>query len=1042
MVETPKKVMVIGSGPIKIAEAAEFDYSASQALKAFREEGISQVLVNSNVATVQTSKQFADKIYMVPVTWWSVAKVIEKERPDAIAIGFGGQTALNVGIDLFKKGILQQYEIKVLGTPIQGIERALSREKFRETMIERNLPVPPSMSATSVDEALKKAKVLGYPVMVRVSFNLGGRGSTVAWNENELRENIIRALSQSYIGEVLIEKYLHFWKELEYEVVRDSKGNAAVVACIENLDPMGVHTGESTVISPCQTLDNKEFQDMRTLSIEVAKSIDLVGECNVQFALNPSSYDFFIIETNPRMSRSSALASKATGYPLAYVSAKLSLGYSIYEILNKVSGKTTAFFEPSLDYLVMKIPRWDMSKFEHVDSSLATEMKSIGEVMSIGRTFEETFQKAVRMLDIGEPGLVGGKIYFSSITKDEALNYMRQKRPYWFLYAMKAFKEGATIDEVYDSYGVDKFFLMKLKALVDIYEKFRKEPNLNAELIQYLKTLGFSDEQLQDEAKIRDREGIYPRIKRIDTLAGEWDAVTNYLYTTYKGVEDDVKPSDGRKLLVVGAGGFRIGVSVEFDWSVVSVLNEARKYFDDVAVLNYNPETVSTDWDIAGKLFFDEISVEKVKDIVKKEGFTDVCLFSGGQLGNSIAKKLEEEGIRIYGSSGSAVDSAEDREKFSSLLDKLGIPQPKWISARDISQLRRFIDEVGFPVLVRPSYVLSGSSMAVAYNNVELSSILSRASKISEKYPVVISKYLTDAVEAEIDGATDGKKVIGAVLEHVEEAGVHSGDATISIPNRKLTHDLVLRMKKYAVSIVNELGVKGPFNLQMVIKDNTPYVIEMNMRASRSMPFTSKAKGFNVIGKAIEAIEKGLDQDEEFYEPPSSSWAVKSPEFSWAQLRGAYPFLGPEMRSTGEVASFGVDFYDALIKSWLSSPPNAIPDRGKKALVYGERNVEYLEETAKNLSQYGLDIITFDGLNIKEGEVVALKPAEELLLKKEIGIVVTEGFLESKDYNVRRLAADLNIPLILNARLASEVSKAFNKEDITFFEISEYGGGI
>jgi carbamoyl-phosphate synthase large subunit len=1042
MVETPKKVMVIGSGPIKIAEAAEFDYSASQALKAFREEGISQVLVNSNVATVQTSKQFADKIYMVPVTWWSVAKVIEKERPDAIAIGFGGQTALNVGIDLFKKGILQQYGIKVLGTPIQGIERALSREKFRETMIERNLPVPPSMSATSVDEALKKAKVLGYPVMVRVSFNLGGRGSTVAWNENELRENIIRALSQSYIGEVLIEKYLHFWKELEYEVVRDSKGNAAVVACIENLDPMGVHTGESTVISPCQTLDNKEFQDMRTLSIEVAKSIDLVGECNVQFALNPSSYDFFIIETNPRMSRSSALASKATGYPLAYVSAKLSLGYSIYEILNKVSGKTTAFFEPSLDYLVMKIPRWDMSKFEHVDSSLATEMKSIGEVMSIGRTFEETFQKAVRMLDIGEPGLVGGKIYFSSITKDEALNYMRQKRPYWFLYAMKAFKEGATIDEVYDSYGVDKFFLMKLKALVDIYEKFRKEPNLNAELIQYLKTLGFSDEQLQDEAKIRDREGIYPKIKRIDTLAGEWDAVTNYLYTTYKGVEDDVKPSDGRKLLVVGAGGFRIGVSVEFDWSVVSVLNEARKYFDDVAVLNYNPETVSTDWDIAGKLFFDEISVEKVKDIVKKEGFTDVCLFSGGQLGNSIAKKLEEEGIRIYGSSGSAVDSAEDREKFSSLLDKLGIPQPKWISARDISQLRRFIDEVGFPVLVRPSYVLSGSSMAVAYNNVELSSILSRASKISEKYPVVISKYLADAVEAEIDGATDGKKVIGAVLEHVEEAGVHSGDATISIPNRKLTHDLVLRMKKYAVSIVNELGVKGPFNLQMVIKDNTPYVIEMNMRASRSMPFTSKAKGFNIIGKAVEAIEKGLDQDEEFYEPPSSSWAVKSPEFSWAQLRGAYPFLGPEMRSTGEVASFGVDFYDALIKSWLSSPPNAIPDRGKKALVYGERNVEYLEETAKNLSQYGLDIITLDGLNIKEGEVVALKPAEELLLKKEIGIVVTEGFLESKDYNVRRLAADLNIPLILNARLASEVSKAFNKEDITFFEISEYGGGI
>ncbi|BBG26815.1 carbamoyl-phosphate synthase (glutamine-hydrolyzing) large subunit [Sulfuracidifex tepidarius] len=1042
MVEFPKKVMVIGSGPIKIAEAAEFDYSASQALKAFREEGISQVLVNSNVATVQTSRQFADRLYMIPVSWWSVAKVIEKERPDAIAIGFGGQTALNVGIDLFKKGILKKYGIKVLGTPIEGIEKALSREKFRETMIERNLPVPPSMSATSVEEALRKAKILGYPVMVRVSFNLGGRGSTVAWNERELEENIVRSLSQSYIGEVLIEKYLHFWKELEYEVMRDSKGNSAVVACIENLDPMGVHTGESTVISPCQTLDNKEFQDMRTLSMEVAKSIDLVGECNVQFALNPSSYDFFIIETNPRMSRSSALASKATGYPLAYVSAKLSLGYSIYEILNKVSGRTTAFFEPSLDYLVMKIPRWDMNKFEHVENSLATEMKSIGEVMSIGRTFEETFQKAVRMLDIGEPGLVGGKIYFSSLSKEEALSYMREKRPYWFLYAMKAFKEGATIDEVYDSYGVDRFFLIKLKALVDTFEKFRNK-ELTPDEVKYLKSLGFSDEQITSMSKVREKERILPWVKRIDTLAGEWDAVTNYLYTTYKGVEDDVKHEEGRKLLIVGAGGFRIGVSVEFDWSVVSALNESRKYFDDVAVLNYNPETVSTDWDIAGNLYFDEISVERVKDIVRKGKFTEVCLFSGGQIGNSIAKRLEEEGIKIYGSSGSAVDSAEDREKFSSLLDKLGIPQPRWISARNLNEVKKFVEDVEFPVLVRPSYVLSGSSMAIAYNEAELDSILQRANKISERYPLVISKYLTDAIEAEIDGATDGRKVIGGVLEHVEEAGVHSGDATISIPNRKLTHDLSLKMKKYAVSIVNELNVKGPFNLQMVVKDNVPYVIEMNMRASRSMPFTSKAKGFNIISKAIEAIERGLDQDEEFYEPPSSSWAVKSPQFSWAQLKGAYPFLGPEMRSTGEVASFGVDFHDALLKSWLSSPPNSIPEPGAKALVYGDRNIDHLEETAKNLSQYGIQVLTLEGLNIKEGEVVALKTAQDLLLKREVGLVATDGFLESKDYAVRRLAVDLNVPVILNGRLASELSKSFNKkQDLTFLEIGEYGGGI
>ncbi len=1042
MREHPKKVLVIGSGPIKIAEAAEFDYSASQALKAFREEGISQVLVNSNVATVQTSRQFADRIYMIPVTWWSVAKVIEKERPDAIAIGFGGQTALNVGIDLHKKGILKEYGIKVLGTPIEGIERALSREKFRETMIERKLPVPPSMSATSVDEALKKAKLLGYPVMVRVSFNLGGRGSTVAWNEKELEENIVRALSQSYIGEVLIEKYLHFWKELEYEVMRDSRGNSAVIACIENLDPMGVHTGESTVISPCQTLDNKEFQDMRTLSMEVAKSIDLIGECNVQFALNPSSYDHFIIETNPRMSRSSALASKATGYPLAYVSAKLSLGYSIYEILNKVSGKTTAFFEPSLDYLVMKIPRWDMSKFDHVENSLATEMKSIGEVMSIGRSFEETFQKAVRMLDIGEAGLVGGKVYFSSMTKEEAISAMKQRRPYWFLYAMKAFKEGATIDEVYDAYGVDKFFLIKLKSLVDTYEQFRMKDSLTSEEVRYLKSKGFSDDQIPQMSKVREREAIYPWVKRIDTLAGEWDAVTNYLYTTYKGSEDDVKSGEGRRLLIVGAGGFRIGVSVEFDWSVVSVLNESKKYFDDVAVLNYNPETVSTDWDIAGNLYFDEISVERVKDIVKKGNFSEVCLFSGGQLGNSIARRLEEEGVKIYGSSGSAVDSAEDREKFSSLLDKLGIPQPKWISARNLSEVKKFIEEVGFPVLVRPSYVLSGSSMAIAYSDTELDGIIRRASVVSEKYPLVISKYLTDAIEAEIDGATDGKKIIGGVLEHVEEAGVHSGDATISIPNRKLTHDVVMRMKKYAVSIVNELNVKGPFNLQMVVKDNVPYVIEMNMRASRSMPFTSKAKGFNIIGKAVEAIEKGLDQDDEFYEHQSSSWAVKSPAFSWAQLKGAYPTLGPEMRSTGEVASFGVDFYDALLKSWLSSPPNAIPEKGTKTLVYGNRNTNYLEETAKNLREYGLNVLTLEGHKIKEGEVVDLKTAHDLLLKKEISLVVADGMLQEQDYVVRRLAVDLNVPLILNGRLSAELSKSFNRRELTFFEISEYGGGI
>ncbi|MEM3914569.1 MAG: carbamoyl-phosphate synthase (glutamine-hydrolyzing) large subunit, partial [Metallosphaera sp.] len=782
-----KKVLVVGSGPIKIAEAAEFDYSGSQSLKAYREEGIETVLVNSNVATVQTSYKMTDKLYMVPVTWWAVEKVIEQERPDAIAIGFGGQTALNVGVDLFKRGILQRYDIKVLGTPIEGIERALSREKFRETMIDVKIPVPPSFSARSSDEAIKKAEEIGYPVMVRVSFNLGGRGSTVAWDRESLRKSIDRALSQSYIGEVLVEKYLNHWKELEYEVMRDSKGNSAVIACIENLDPMGVHTGESIVITPCQTLDNKEFQEMRSLSMKVAESINLVGECNVQFALDPYSYTNYVIETNPRMSRSSALASKATGYPLAYVSAKLSLGYTLEEILNKVSGATCSCFEPSLDYVVIKIPRWDLQKFEEVDTSLATEMKSVGEIMSIGRSFEEALQKGIRMLDIGEPGLVGGGYYLSSASKEDALRELSRRTPYWPIWAAKAFKEGASTEEVYKITGIDKFFLEKIKGIVNVYEKL-KEMKIDHSMLQYLKSLGFSDEQIAlatkssegEIRKIRFSNQILPKVKLIDTLAGEWPTVTNYLYLTYVGSEDDIELNNsGNSLLVVGAGGFRIGVSVEFDWGVVELTMAARKYFDQVTVLNYNPETVSTDWDTIRKLYFDEITKERILDIIKKENYTYVATFAGGQIGNNLAKRLEEEGIKLLGSSGRSVDLAEDREKFSALLDRLGVKQPAWISAKDPQEVRKFISEIGFPVLVRPSYVLSGSSMAIVRNEQELDSIIQKA-KLSTKYPVVISKFLEDSYEAEVDGVSDGKGVFGVIIEHVEEAGVHSGDSTMS----------------------------------------------------------------------------------------------------------------------------------------------------------------------------------------------------------------------------------------------------------------------
>lgn len=1041
-----KKVLVVGSGPIKIAEAAEFDYSGSQSLKAYREEGIETVLVNSNVATVQTSYKMTDKLYMVPVTWWAVEKVIEQERPDAIAIGFGGQTALNVGVDLFKRGILQRYDIKVLGTPIEGIERALSREKFRETMIDVKIPVPPSFSARSSDEAIKKAEEIGYPVMVRVSFNLGGRGSTVAWDRESLRKSIDRALSQSYIGEVLVEKYLNHWKELEYEVMRDSKGNSAVIACIENLDPMGVHTGESIVITPCQTLDNKEFQEMRSLSMKVAESINLVGECNVQFALDSYSYTNYVIETNPRMSRSSALASKATGYPLAYVSAKLSLGYTLEEILNKVSGATCSCFEPSLDYVVIKIPRWDLQKFEEVDTSLATEMKSVGEIMSIGRSFEEALQKGIRMLDIGEPGLVGGGYYLSSASKEDALRELSRRTPYWPIWAAKAFKEGASTEEVYKITGIDKFFLEKIKGIVNVYEKL-KEMKIDHSMLQYLKSLGFSDEQIAlatkssegEIRKIRFSNQILPKVKLIDTLAGEWPTVTNYLYLTYVGSEDDIELNNsGNSLLVVGAGGFRIGVSVEFDWGVVELTMAARKYFDQVTVLNYNPETVSTDWDTIRKLYFDEITKERILDIIKKENYTYVATFAGGQIGNNLAKRLEEEGIKLLGSSGRSVDLAEDREKFSALLDRLGVKQPAWISAKDPQEVRKFISEIGFPVLVRPSYVLSGSSMAIVRNEQELDSIIQKA-KLSTKYPVVISKFLEDSYEAEVDGVSDGKGVLGVIIEHVEEAGVHSGDSTMSIPTREITH-VSQDLKNIALSLAREINVKGPFNLQFVIKDNVPYVIEMNLRASRSMPFSSKAKGTNLMEMAMKAIIEGLNTDE-FVEPESKSWAVKSPQFSWTQLKDSYPFLGPEMRSTGESASLGVTFYDALLKSWLSSSPNRLPKQGKSVLLYGKGNMERLKETGINLEKLGLTVKTLEHFEVSGFDVISPDIALNMIGRGEIDLIVTNGYMKSFDYKIRRLAVDLNVPIVLNGRLGREISHAMIKNEMTFYEMRRYGGG-
>jgi carbamoyl-phosphate synthase large subunit len=1018
-----EKVLVIGSGPIKIGEAAEFDYSGSQALIALKEEKIKTILLNSNIATVQTSYEIADKVYLLPVNFEYAKRIIEKERPDGIMVGFGGETALEVGVELYERGVLEKYNVKVLGTSIEGIKKALSREAFRETMVKNNIPIPRSKPAKNEEEAIEAAEEIGYPVILRASFNLGGRGSVVIEDKQKLKKEWKRTFAQSR-GEVLVEEYLKNWKEVEFEVVRDSFDNCAVPACIENLDPMGVHTGDSVVVTPAQTLDNFEYQKMRSVAIEVARAINLVGECNVQFAINPKSYKFYVIETNPRMSRSSALASKATGYPLAYIAAKLALGYKLYEIKNSVSKATTAFFEPSLDYITIKIPRWDFEKFENANNELGTEMKSIGEVMGIGRNFEEALQKAIRMLDINEPGLVGGKIYNSDLTKEEIEEALKRRKPYWFLYAAKAFKEGISVRRVSELTGIDEFFLRKIEKVVKVFEDYKKSKDKKK--INMLKKLGFSDEQLGISSSQP------PYIKQIDTLAGEWPASTNYLYTTYNACEDDIEIKNKRKVLVIGAGCFRIGVSVEFDWCTTTLVEGLKKYFDEVAIINYNPETVSTDWYRVEKLYFDEITQETVAKLYKKEGFEYVVTFAGGQIGNNLAKKLEEKEVKILGTSGESVDIAENRKKFSKLLEKLNIKQPPWISAESKKEIEKFAKDYGFPLLLRPSYVLSGSAMKIAKNFDELYQYLKLAISISRKYPVVVSKFITNAEEAELDCASDSRKVFGISMKHIEEAGVHSGDATIVTPyfgERKVYE----RMKEIAVTLANELSIKGVFNIQFITKNSEPYVIELNLRASRSMPFCSKSVGYNLMELGLKGIFSNFDFGEEFFEPKHKAFGVKTPQFSWGRLRGAYPYLGPEMKSTGESAALGKTLNEALLKSWLGAFPNKIPIKG--ALVYGVTNKDFLKKASRNLET---DVFSLEEAPIDGAAVVRKERALELINEGKIDILITDNYLKEIDYEIRRRAADLNIPLILNGRLGFSLSQAFKEKEIEILEMKEY----
>jgi carbamoyl-phosphate synthase large subunit len=1006
-----KKILVIGSGAIKVAEAAEFDYSGSQALKAFREEGIETVLVNPNIATIQTSKLLADRVYFVPIQRRFLVEVIERERPDAVACGFGGQTALSACVDLHDSGALGKYGVKVVGTPVSGIKRALSRDLFQKAMREVGIPIPPSAAAKTPEEALETARAIGYPVVVRVSFNLGGAGAFVARSEAELKARVYKAFAQSAIGEVLVEKYLEGWKEVEFEVVRDAYDNVAAVVCMENVDPMGVHTGDSIVVAPCLTLTDEEYQKARNISIGVARAIELVGEGNVQVAVNYAGPEQYAIETNPRMSRSSALASKASGYPLAYIAAKLALGYRLDEVLNQVTKRTVAAFEPALDYIVVKHPRWEHDRFG-ISEGLGPEMMSIGEAMGIGRSLEEAWQKAVRMIDIGEPGLVGGKM-FKELTPEEARRCLAEYRPYWPICAAKAMYLGASVDEVYSYVKADRFFLRAIQRVVEAYKALER----GEYDIEELKVLGFSDRQIaealgrgEDEVRRMRRR---PAVKKIDTLAGEWPAETNYLYLTYGGVYDDEKtPTD---FLVVGAGVFRIGVSVEFDWSTVNLAQELRNRGFKVGILNYNPETVSTDWDVVDKLYFDEITRERIVDIAEKEGGVTVVLYAGGQIGQRLYKELEAAGVKIGGTRPRSIDMAEDRGKFSELLEKLGVRQPPWFAARSIEEAVKLADDLGYPVLVRPSYVLGGTYMAVAYNKEELVGFLKRAAKISGEHPAVVSKFMPRGVEAEVDAVSDGVKLVATPIEHIEPPGVHSGDSTMVLPPRRLEEWAVKKMAEAVHRIARELEVKGPLNVQFIVYDDV-YIIEANLRVSRSMPFVSKATGINYMSLVADVLVNGkLAVDEEVVTLRPSKWWVKSPQFSWSRLRGAYPRLGPVMYSTGEVASNGAVFEEALLKSWLSATPNKIPTRNALVYTYDRHHAELLAQVASLLSTR-LQVYTPEDLG---------EEAAEMLKWRKIDIVMTAGDTPDRDFHIRRTAADTNTPLVLDSTLALELAKAF-----------------
>ena len=1071
--ENIKKVLLLGSGALKIGEAGEFDYSGSQALKALREEGIETVLINPNIATVQTSEGVADQIYFLPVQPYFVEEVIKKERPDGILLSFGGQTALNCGVELYRNGILDKYNVRVLGTPVQAIIDTEDRELFVEKLDEIGVKTIKSEACENMEQARKAAAELGYPVIIRAAYALGGLGSGFADNEEELVKLAEKAFSFS--PQVLVEKSLKGWKEIEYEVVRDRYDNCITVCNMENFDPLGIHTGESIVIAPSQTLTNSEYHKLRALAIKIIRHIGIVGECNVQYAFDPQSEDYRVIEVNARLSRSSALASKATGYPLAFVAAKLGMGYGLFELKNSVTKTTSAFFEPALDYVVCKIPRWDLSKFRGVDKELGSSMKSVGEVMAIGRNFEEAIQKGLRMIGQGMHGFVENKeLEIDDI--DAALREPTDKRVFVI---SKAMHKGYTVDQIHELTKIDKWFLEKLQHIIDIDEAMKKcnINTLDKELLRTAKVYGFTDFQiaravgLEDELKsmrkaslvVRNRRknyGILPVVKQIDTLAAEYPAQTNYLYVTYAGVKSDITfENDKRSIIVLGSGAYRIGSSVEFDWCGVQALNTIRKEGYRSVMINYNPETVSTDYDMCDRLYFDELTFERVMDIIDLEQPNGVIVSTGGQIPNNLAVLLDEQHVPILGTKAQDIDNAEDRAKFSQMLTNNGINQPEWSALTSMDDIDRFIERVGFPVLVRPSYVLSGAAMNVCSNEDELKRFLQLAANVSEDHPVVVSKFIEHAKEIEMDAvAKNGEVIAYAISEHIEFAGVHSGDATIQFPPQKLYVETVRRCKRVGRQIAKELHINGPFNIQFMARDNDILVIECNLRASRSFPFVSKVLKINLIELATRVM-LGLP-----VEKPSKNLfdldyvGIKASQFSFNRLQKADPVLGVDMSSTGEVGCLGDDTNTALLKSMLSVG-HRIPKKNILLSTGGAKQKVAMLDAAKMLIDHGYNLYATGGTSkfLTENGIQnthVLWPSEEgnepkaldLLHNHTIDMVVNipKNLTSSEltnGYKIRRAAIDLNVPLITNARLASAFIYAFcttKLEDIGIKAWGEY----